>query len=116
LAYIAEAKTYHLPVAFSGPIYESYTIEGNKIRIKFKYAENGLKTNDGKALAGFAIAGPDHKFQWATAVIEGNDIIVGSPDIEFPVAVRYGWANNPDCNLYNGANLPASPFRTDDWR
>ena len=115
LALIAEANTYHLPVVFSGPLYKNYTIEGNKIRIKFKYAENGLKTNDGKALTGFAIAGPDHKFQWATAVIDGNDVVVSSPDIKFPVAVRYGWANNPDCNLYNAANLPASPFRTDDW-
>ena len=116
LAFIAEANTYRLPVAFSGPLYENYAIEGNKIRIKFKYAENGLKTNDGKALTGFAIAGPDHQFRWATAVIDGNDVIVGSPDIEFPIAVRYGWANNPECNLYNTANLPASPFRTDDWR
>ena len=116
LAYIAEANIYRLPVAFSGPIYDGFTIEGNKIRIKFKYSESGLKTKDGKALTGFAIAGPDHQFLWATAVIEGNDVVVGSPDITFPVAVRYGWANNPDCNLYNGANLPASPFRTDDWR
>ena len=116
LAYIAEANTYRLPVAFSGPLYENYIIEGNKIRIKFKYAENGLKTNDGKALTGFAIAGADHQFRWAAAVIEGNDVIVSSPDVEFPVAVRYGWADNPECNLYNAANLPASPFRTDDWR
>jgi len=116
LAYIAQANTYGLPVAFSGPLYESYSIDGNKIRIKFKHTEHGLKTNDGKALTGFAIAGPDHKFRWAKAVIEGNDVVVSSPEIEFPVAVRYGWANNPDCNLYNGANLPASPFRTDDWR
>jgi len=116
LAAIAEANTYKLPVVFSGPLYANYTIEGNKIRIKFKQTENGLKTNDGKALTGFAIAGPDHKFVWATAVIDGNDVIVSSPDVEFPVAVRYGWANNPDCNLCNGADLPASPFRTDDWR
>ena len=116
LAYIAQAKTYNLPVLYSGPLYESYIIEGNKIRIRFKHTENGLKTKDGKALTGFVIAGPDHKFLWATAAIEGNDVVVSSPNIEFPIAVRYGWTNNPDCNLYNGANLPASPFRTDDWR
>ena len=116
LAYIAQAKTYNLPVLFSGPIYENYIIEGNKIRIKFRHAEKGLKAKDEKALTGFAIAGPDHKFVWATAIIDGNDVVVSSPDIEFPVSVRYGWANNPDCNLYNDANLPASPFRTDDWR
>ena len=116
LAFIAEANTYRLPVAFSSPLYESYTIEGNTIRIKFKHAENGLKTFSGNSLTGFAIAGPDHRFQWADAVIDGNDVVVSSSDVDFPVAVRYGWANNPECNLYNSSNLPASPFRTDDWR
>ena len=116
LALIAEANTYQLPVVYSGPIYQNHTIEGDKIRIQFNYAESGLKTNDGKALTGFAIAGPDHRFHWATAVIEGNEVVVRSSYVKFPVAVRYGWADNPDCNLYNRANLPASPFRTDDWR
>jgi sialate O-acetylesterase len=116
LAAIAEANTYRLSVAFSGPLYESYIIEGNTIRIKFKHVENGLKTNDGNELTGFAIAGPDHRFLWAKAVIDGKDVVVSSPDVEFPVAVRYGWANNPECNLFNSANLPASPFRTDDWK
>jgi sialate O-acetylesterase len=116
LALAAEAQTYKQKIVFSGPIYQGYKIEGDKIRIQFQYAESGLKTNDGSALTGFAIAGPDHQFHWASALIEGNDVIVSSPEVKFPVAVRYAWANNPACNLYNKADLPASPFRTDDWK
>lgn len=116
LAFIALAQTYKMDIPFSGPIYESYSIEGNSIRIKFKHAEKGLKTSDNQALKGFAIAGHNHTFQWAKARIEGNDVIVWCDNIEHPVAVRYAWANNPICNLCNEANLPASPFRTDDWQ
>jgi sialate O-acetylesterase len=116
LALAAEANTYNRKIVFSGPVYQGYQLEDDKIRIQFKYAESGLKTNDGKALKGFAIAGPNHQFYWADASIEGNEVIVSSPKVKFPVAVRYAWADNPECNLYNGAGLPASPFRTDDWR
>jgi len=112
---IAAAKTYDQDVEYTGPVYESYKIEGGKIRIIFKNTKSGLTTNNDEALKGFAIAGNDHKFYWADAVIEGNEIIVSSPQVEFPVAVRYAWASNPVCNLYSGAKLPASPFRTDDW-
>ena len=115
LALLARAKTYGLKVVSSGPVYDSYKIEGGKIRIKFKNTESGLTTKDNEALKGFAIAGPDHKFYWANATIEGNEIVVSSQQVEFPIAVRYAWASNPACNLYNGAKLPASPFRTDDW-
>jgi sialate O-acetylesterase len=115
LALAAEANTYKQKNDFSGPVYRNYRIEGAKIRIQFDYA-GGLKSGDKKALSGFAIAGSDHVFHWANAVIEGKEIIVDSPAVPFPVAVRYAWANNPECNLYNEANLPASPFRTDDWQ
>jgi sialate O-acetylesterase len=64
---------------------------------------------------GFAIAGEDRRFVWADARIDGDAVIVSSPKVLKPVAVRYGWADNPIANLYNGAGLPASPFRTDDW-
>jgi sialate O-acetylesterase len=74
-----------------------------------------LKTLDDGPLKGFAIAGEDHKFVWADARIERDTVIVSSPKISKPVAVRYGWADNPIVNLYNKAGLPASPFRTDDW-
>lgn len=115
LSLIAMAKTYGQKVEYTGPVYESYKIEGSKIRIKFKDTESGLVTKDNEALKGFEIAGPDHKFYWADAKIEGNEIVVSSQQVEFPVAVRYAWASNPVCNLYSGAKLPASPFRTDDW-
>jgi len=110
----ARANTYNEKIPYSGPIYKSYRIEGNKIRISFDHTNGGLKTRNGEPVKGFVIAGPDHKFHWADAVIEGNDIVVSGRNIEFPVAVRYAWADNPICNLYNGAGLPASPFRTDD--
>ena len=66
-------------------------------------------------LQGFGIAGADRKFHWANARIEGESIVVSSPDVVSPVAVRYAWAGSPECNLYNKEGLPASPFRTDDW-
>ena len=115
LSLIARANIYNEDVYFSGPIYDSYSIIGNTIRISFKYADKGLKTPNGETLKGFAIAGLDHQFHWATAQIIGTDVIVTCKDIENPIAVRYGWAANPVCNLFNSADLPASPFRTDDW-
>jgi sialate O-acetylesterase len=113
LALNALANTYGKNIAFSGPLYKSYKIEGKKIRISFTNTNRGLKTEDGAPVKGFAIAGPDGKFVWADAQIDGNEVIVSSPKVEFPLAVRYAWADNPECNLYNGADLPASPFKTD---
>jgi sialate O-acetylesterase len=75
----------------------------------------GLQAKDGAALKGFAIAGADKKFVWADAQIAGDTVVVSSPQVANPVAVRYAWADNPVCNLYNQAGLPACPFRTDDW-
>ena len=115
LALAARANTYGEKIAFSGPMYNAYKIEGNTIRISFNFTDKGLKINDNQSLKGFAIAGLDHKFHWAQATIDGNEVVVSCPDVAFPIAVRYAWANNPTCNLYNGAGLPASPFRTDDW-
>jgi sialate O-acetylesterase len=116
LAMAARVQTYGEQIPYSGPMYDSYKIEGNKIRIYFKHTNEGLKTKDNQYLKGFTIAGVDHKFRWANAVIDGNTVVVSSPDVEFPIAVRYAWADNPICNLYNGVDLPASPFRTDDWK
>ena len=110
----ARALTYGEQITYSGPIYRSYRIEGNKIRIFFDHADGGLKAADG-APKGFSIAGIDRVFHWATAVIDGNNVVVTCPEVSFPVAVRYAWADNPVCNLQNKAGLPASPFRTDDW-
>ena len=96
-------------------MYSSYSIEDGKIRLSFDHTDGGLEAAGGKALEGFYIAGADRVFHKAYAVIEGDTVVVSSPDVLFPVSVRYGWANNPVCNLYNGAGLPASPFRTDRW-
>jgi len=113
LALNALARTYHRHVEFSGPDYRHFEIVGGQIRLAFDHAE-GLDAKGG-ALHGFAIAGADRRFVWADARIDGKAVVVSSPEVAAPVAVRYGWADNPDCTLVNGAGLPASPFRTDDW-
>ncbi len=115
LALIALNKIYGKNVKFSGPIYKSYKVEKNRIRISFDFAD-GLKIKDGEKLKRFAIAGDDHKFVWADAKIEKNSVVVWNSAVPNPIAVRYAWASNPVCNLYNNAELPASPFRTDDWK
>lgn len=115
LALAALANTYGMKMSYSGPVYRSHVVEGNKVRIYFNHVENGLKSKEGDKLQGFAVAGLDHKFHWADATIDGNSVVVHCPEVAFPVAVRYAWADNPVCNLYNSADLPAVPFRTDDW-
>jgi sialate O-acetylesterase len=114
LAAWALADTYGQKVVPSGPLFDRFTIEGDKVRIRFKHG-GGLKTRDGGAVKGFAIAGEDRRFVWADARIDGDSVIVSSPKVLKPVAVRYAWADNPIANLYNAAALPASPFRTDAW-
>lgn len=114
LALAALANTYGKKITSSGPLYQSYTIIGNQVKIRFTHAQNGLKAN-GTSLKGFTIAGADHKFYPAQATIEGETVVVYAPEVSIPLAVRYGWADNPDCNLCNQDGLPASPFRTDAW-
>lgn len=90
-------------------------IVGNKIIISFTGVGGGLRARGGK-LQHFAIAGADRNFVWADAEIKGNTVVVSSPEVPEPVAVRYAWANNPDnANLTNKEGFLASPFRTDDW-
>lgn len=116
LALAAQKLAYNKKVTHSGPVYRNMKVEGNKIRLTFDHAESGLLTRNNAPLKGFAIAGADRKFVWADAHLEGNTVVVSSDQVKTPVAVRYAWANNPDqANLYNQANLPAAPFRTDDW-
>jgi sialate O-acetylesterase len=115
LALAALQKIYQRDVIGSGPLYSGMKIEGNKIRLSFKEVGGGLVAKDGGPLKGFAITGADKKWAWADAKIEGNDVIVSSPDVSTPVAARYGWADTPVVSLYNKEGLPASPFRTDDW-
>ena len=114
LALNALAKDYHKHVVYSGPTYKSMKVKGNEIILSFKDTKGGLVAKGG-TLKSFAIAGADEKFVWADAVIKGKKIIVSSEKVAAPVAVRYAWADNPECTLYNGAGLPASPFRTDTF-
>lgn len=98
----------------SGPVYKSQKIRGNKITLSFNHVGSGLMSNNGEALAHFAIAGDDKKFVWGTAVIKNGKVVVSHEDISKPKYIRYAWADNPDfANLYNKEGLPASPFRTD---
>jgi sialate O-acetylesterase len=115
LALQALNKTYGMNVVCSGPEYEGYEVDGNTIRIRFSSTNKGLVAK-GDKLEGFTIAGADHKFYWADAKIVGNCVEVSCKDVPRPLAVRYAWAHNPIGNLYNGAGLPASPFRTDSWQ
>lgn len=115
LALSALARTYGKPVTWSGPWYRGMETTANgAIRLSFSFDDGGLQAKDGK-LTGFAIAGDDRKFVWADATIDGKTVVVSSPKVPKPVAVRYAWDANPVANLYNGAGLPAVPFRTDDW-
>jgi len=116
LALNALANTYHKNIPYSGPMYQSMAIKGNKIIVHFDHVYQGLKTKNNEEIQGFAIAGKDRKFVWAKAKIEGDTVIVWNSQISNPVAVRYAWAANPVCNLYNSEYLPASPFRTDQWK
>lgn len=100
----------------SGPLYQNFRVEEGAIRIYFTEIGTGLKGNNEDALIGFSIAGIDKKFYWAHAEIDGNTIVVKSPQVNAPVAVRYAWDKNPECNLFNNEGLPASPFRTDNWK
>jgi len=104
-------------IAVSGPVYESHEVRDNgSVVLKFKHDDGLLDAHNGP-LTGFAIAGDDKTFVWAEAEINeaGNAVIVRAEGIEKPVSVRYNWSDNPQGNLFNGAGLPASPFRTDDW-
>lgn len=102
-------------LVYSGPLYESMAVEDNKIRIKFKHATGGLAAHGDKPLSHFTIAGEDQKFVPANAEIDGETVVVNSPDVAKPVAVRFGWEDTAEPNLFNKANLPASPFRTDSF-
>lgn len=116
LALQALAGVYGRPVVANGPVYASHTIEGGRARIVFSNADHGLATKPaGSAVKGFSVCGADRRWEWAEARIEGDSVVVWSPAVSTPVAVRYAWADNPECTLFNGAGLPAAPFRTDDY-
>ncbi|HSI83685.1 MAG TPA: sialate O-acetylesterase [Candidatus Methylacidiphilales bacterium] len=133
----ALAQTYGVKIPYSGPKYKSQTVEGDKIRLSFEHTDGGLvakklpetfsvqsSKNETKPLVlpstdselqGFYICGEDKVWKWAQAKVDGESVVVWSSEVPKPIAVRYAWADNPTCNLYNGAGFPAIPFRTDDF-
>ncbi len=116
LARFARADTYGDDIVYSGPIYDSMTVEGNKITLKFKHTGGGLKSRDDKPLTNFEVGDAQGNFAPATAEIVGDSVVVTASDIAEPRAVRYAWSPNPQgINFVNGEDLPASPFRTDSW-
>jgi sialate O-acetylesterase len=117
LARWALAKDYGRDIVFCGPLYRSSEIDGNAIRVTFDQAGAGLASRDKEPLKRFEIAGKDQKWHWADATIDGrNSVLVSSPEVAAPLAVRYAWASNPEgANLVNSEGLPTSVFRTDDW-
>lgn len=118
LALNALKIAYDKDVINSGPMFESIEIKGNKALIHFKHVAGGLTLNgDSDFVESFAIAGSDKKFYWAKGeILDENTVVLSADEVNKPIAVRFGWANNPDkLNLFNKAGLPAVPFRTDDW-
>jgi sialate O-acetylesterase len=109
----ALAKVYGKWIEYAGPMYKSMKIKGEKIQVKFDHVGWGGLVAKGDKVTGFAIAGADGKFVWAEGKIEGDKVMVWSDKVTKPVMVRYAWGDNPVCNLYNKADLPACPFRTD---
>ncbi|MBP1668318.1 MAG: sialate O-acetylesterase [Bacteroidetes bacterium] len=118
LSVAARKIAYNENIVGSGPVYKTFKIDGGKIAIEFDHTGSGLVARDKYGyLKGFSIAGSDRQFKWARASVVGNSVVVFSPEIANPVAVRYAWADNPDdANLYNKEGLPAAPFRTDSWK
>ncbi|MFN8341252.1 MAG: sialate O-acetylesterase [Cyclobacteriaceae bacterium] len=117
LALQALSKTYGKEIAASGPVMTSWRREGERVVVTFGEVAGGLLARDKYGyVKGFALAGADKKYRWAKGEIRNNTVILSAADVPDPVAVRYAWADNPDdANLYNGAGLPATPFRTDEW-
>lgn len=114
LALLALARHYGQDVKCDSPSYRAMEREGHAVRVHFDHTDGGLVVK-GEKLGEFSLAGADRQWHWADARIDGNDVVVSSPDVPEPVAVRYAWQSNPLATLCNGAGLPAIPFRSDDW-
>lgn len=115
LARWALAKNYDRDVVYSGPLYQSMTVHGNEIILNFTHTDGGLMLQ-GDGSENFQIAGDDHQFHNALAQVQGNTVVVSSPNVDHPVAVKYTWSNIASGTLFNKAGLPSPSFRTDDWQ
>ena len=114
LALIAKAKIYHIPCDWSGPVFAGATPERSAMRVRFAHDEGGLVAHN-RPVQALEVAGTDRKFHPAQGRIEGATLVVSAREVPAPVAVRYAWKNAPEANLFNGAGLPAAPFRSDNW-
>lgn len=117
LALVARKVAYaDKVVVATGPAFQAMSVAGNTVKLRFTGVGSGLSVKGSNGvLKGFAVAGADKKFHWATATVQGQSVVLSSSAVPAPVAVRYAWATNPDANLYNREGLPAAPFRTDQW-
>ena len=115
LARIALARDYGVDIKWRTPEFKNAEFQAGKALVTIDTFGSSLRTVDVSEVRGFAVCGEDRKWVWAEAKIVDGTVVVSCPEVSQPVAVRYAWANNPDCNLFNKAGLPASPFRTDDW-
>lgn len=116
LALAALGIAYGKDIVYSGPIYDSMKVEGAAISLQFKHVGGGLTLDQRGEFSGFGIAGKDKIWHWADVKIDGKSLTVSSPKVAEPVAVRYAWHTNPCLSLFNKEGLPASPFRTDQWK
>lgn len=115
LACVAERMAYGRQIVSEGPQYDHFTVENGRARVFFKHTDGGLDTSDGQAPGAFALGGKDGKLHWADAKIDGDTVLVSSPEVAEPTRVRYAFAGyRGDCNLVNGAGFPAVPFRSDN--
>jgi sialate O-acetylesterase len=108
------AKHYGEKVVYAGPTFSSVERLAGSLRLHFTHTDGGLIVKGGK-LEEFSVAGEDHKWHWADARVEGDTVVVQSSEVPDPKQARYAWQSNPAATLFNGAGLPAVPFRTDDW-
>ncbi len=114
LALAARGIAYREKIEYSGPVYKGMKVKDSKAILSFEHVGSGLEARDGE-LKGFAVCGEDKKFVWAKAEIQGDKVVVSSPEVPKPVAVRFGWADCPVVNFWNKDGLPATPFRTDNF-
>jgi sialate O-acetylesterase len=114
LALLAKAQVYGIPGDYSGPVFAAVTREPAALRVHFTHAATGLIAAN-RPVQSLEVAGADRTFVAATGKIERDTLLVSARGVKDPVAVRYAWSNAPAANLFNGAGLPAAPFRSDDW-
>lgn len=109
---VALGMVYDRKIEYYGPLYQSFSVEGDKLRVKFTHVGQGLAFKNGEKLQGFALAGEDKKYHWADATIDGDSVVLSSSAVAKPVSVRYAWSQKHTwANLFNKDGLPAIPFR-----